>query len=299
MPQQRERIRDRDYKKEKQKEAKGSRCEVRGSTRVEQEGEVWVQLFPARSRRTNGPSRTTCLPPALGSALSKWTKLGGGEGPDKPGQADLASPRGPLPRAPMWAASVTSTTGQSPGAWAGALCVSVLELARHPGQMLAPSWPRGPQGQAIYHHESAGSDPVEPGETGSKRLFSWQYSSSPPERNEALRWGKPGRGQGQAERKRRRFMNGPSGQENSPSGPPRVGPSLLPLEILWVPSAPKEATHPGSKPTTHSPASAPTRNIPVVLPNKLIAVCPGPGCVTTGAQLQGHHSQFLDFIVVN
>ena len=80
-------------------------------------------------------------------------------------------------------------------------------------------------------------------------------------------------------------MNGPSGQENSASGPPRAGLSLLPLEILSAPSARKEATHPGSKPTTHSPASAPTRNIPVVLPNKLIALpqaglrdnrCPAP-----------------------
>lgn len=93
-------------------------------------------------------------------------------------------------------------------------------------------------------------------------------------------------------------MNGPFGQENRPPALPRLVPSLLPREILSGSSAGKEATHPGSKHTTHSPASAPTKNIPVVLPNTLIALpqgslrdnrCPAPT----------HHSQFLDFIVCN
>lgn len=92
-------------------------------------------------------------------------------------------------------------------------------------------------------------------------------------------------------------MNGPSGQENSLLGLPQAVPSLLPLEILSAPSARKEATHPRSKPTTHSPASAPTRNIPVVSPKILIAL-PQIACVTTGARLQcHHHSQCLDCIV--
>lgn len=69
-------------------------------------------------------------------------------------------------------------------------------------------------------------------------------------------------------------MNGTSGQENSP-GPSLAGPSPLPQEIPSAPSAGKEATHPGSKPTTHSRASAPTKNIPVALPSKLMAFPPG------------------------
>lgn len=100
MPRQRERIRDRDYKKEKQKEAKGSRCEVRGSTRVEQEGEVWVQLFPARSRRTNGPSRTTCLPPALGSAPEQVDKTGRRGRSRQTGPGGSGLPQGPTAPGP-------------------------------------------------------------------------------------------------------------------------------------------------------------------------------------------------------
>lgn len=59
-------------------------------------------------------------------------------------------------------------------------------------------------------------------------------------------------------------MNGPFGQENSLPG---LGLSLLPLEVLSAPSAPKEATPPRSEPTTHSLASAPSVNIPAVWPN--------------------------------
>lgn len=94
------------------------------------------------------------------------------------------------------------------------------------------------------------------------------------ERNEPQWWGKAGSGRCHLEKEAEGFMNGPSGQENSP-GPSLAGPSLLPQEIPSAPSAGKEATHPGGKPTTHSPASAPTRNIPGVVPSKLTAFPPG------------------------
>lgn len=89
-------------------------------------------------------------------------------------------------------------------------------------------------------------------------------------------------------------MNGPFGQENLPW----LVPSLLPGEILSGPSAQKEATHPRSKPTTHSPASAPSKNIPVVLPNKLIAL-PQGSLRDNRCPALTHHSRFLDFIVFN
>ena len=138
-------------RKRRQKEAKGSRCEVRGSTREEQEGEVWVQLFPASSRRANGPSRTTCLPPALGSAPEQLDQAGRRGRSRQSGPGGSGLPQGPTApgphvsclcdkhhgtesRSPGWGTvCVRPGAGQAP--WAGAGSQLTPHPARRPGHL--------------------------------------------------------------------------------------------------------------------------------------------------------------------
>lgn len=74
-------------------------------------------------------------------------------------------------------------------------------------------------------------------------------------RNEPLGWGKPASAMKKEEEARYEWAiwTGNSSLHSS-----RRASSSLPLEILFSPiCSGREATHPGCKPTTHSPASAP------------------------------------------
>lgn len=75
-----------------QKDAKGSTGGGSGVTQEEWQGEVWVQLFPARTLKDHlSPPNLTDQP------LCKQMKLGGGESPHKPGQVHHVVPKRPGP----------------------------------------------------------------------------------------------------------------------------------------------------------------------------------------------------------
>lgn len=164
---------------------------------------------------------------------------------------------------------MTSMLGQSLRAWAGAPFVSAPELAGHPRQMMAPGRTCALRRPAINSGVPAPTEsaPVGPGEPGSGHLF----GAPPPrlERNEPLEWGKPGPGSAMWRRKKRRFMNGPSGQEKlfGPSlggaVPPPSGNSFSPI-CSEGGNTPREQTHhplPSFRPhQTHSSGFAKQTN---------------------------------------